>query len=31
MEIVLKDKLVRFMKKRGVDSLTVKLPRAKGC
>ncbi len=31
MEVVLTDKLVRFMKKRGLDTLTVQLPKAKGC
>lgn len=31
MEVVLTDKLAGFMKKRGYDTLTVQMPRAKGC
>ena len=31
MEVVLTDKLAKFMKKRGYNTLTVQMPKAKGC
>lgn len=31
MEVILKEKLVRFMHKKKLKTLTVALPKAKGC
>jgi len=31
MEVILKEKLIRFMHKKKVNALTVALPKAKGC
>lgn len=31
MKVVLKEKLVQFLEKKGIEALTVQLPKARGC
>ncbi len=31
MEVILTDKLVHFLQKKGKDAITINLPKARGC